>query len=122
MTHDRTTDTAGAGSPAPAVPSADPGAAGGAGDVITPGARVELDRIRRRWAELPIDRAEARMPVLRRLLADLARRSAPVPTPVPDLGPAVVVDQLTVLVWDACAAGAGDGIPQLLTEARRELG
>ena len=122
MTHDRTTDTAGAGSPAPAVPSAGPGAAGGAGDVITPGARVELDRIRRRWAELPVDRAEARMPVLRRLLADLARRSAPVPTPVPDLGPAVVVDQLTVLVWDAYAEGHGEGIPALLTDARRALG
>ena len=122
MTHDRTTDTAGAGSPAPAVSSAGPGAAGGGADVVAPEARVELDRIRRRWAELPVDRAEARMPVLRRLLADLAPRSAPVPTPVPDLGPAVVVDQVTVLVWDAYAAGRGDGIPQLLTEARRELG
>jgi len=62
------------------------------------------------------------MPVLRRLLVDLAPRSAPVPTPVPDLGPAVVVDQLIVLVWDAYAAGVGDGILQRLTEARRELG
>ena len=26
---------------------------------------------------------------------------------VPDLGPGVVMDQLTVLVYDACAAGAG---------------
>jgi hypothetical protein len=41
---------------------------------------------------------------------------------VPDLGPAVVVDQLTVLVWDAYAAGRGAGIPELLTAARRELG
>ena len=122
MTHDRTTDTAGAGSPAPAVPSAGPGAEGGTVDVVAPDARVELERIGRRWAELPVDRAEARMPVLRRLLVDLAPRSAPVPTPLPDLGPAVVVDQLTVLVWDAYAVGAGDGIPQRLTEARRELG
>ena len=140
MTHDRTTDTAGAGSPAPAVSSAVPTTAGGA-DVVAPEARVELDRIRRRWSELPVDRAEVRMPVLRRLLADLAPRSLPLiadhppraaaerpavvgdPQPVvPDLGPAVVVDQLTVLVWDAYAAEGGDGIPQLLTEARRELG
>ena len=94
----------------------------GAVDVVAPEARVELDRIRRRWAELPIDRAEARMPVLRRLLVDLAPRSAPVPTPVPDLGPAVVVDQLTVLVWDAYASGRGDGIPQLLTERPARAG
>ena len=119
MTHDSTTDTAGAGSPAPAVPSpptdSEPPAPV---DVVAPEARVELDRIRRRWAELPLDRAQARMPVLRRLLADLA----PHATPVPDLGPAVVVDQLTVLVWDAYANDRGDGIPVLLTRARRELG
>ena len=112
MTLDRTTDTAGAGSPAPAVSSVHPASA----DVVATEARVELDRIRRRWAELPLDRAEARMPLLRRLIADLAPRSA-----VPDLGPAVVVDQLSVLVWDAYAGGEGDGIPELLTEARRAL-
>jgi len=84
--------------------------------VVTPEARLELDRIRRRWAQLPLDRAEARMPVLRRLLDDLT------PHCVPELGPAVVVDQLTVLVWDAYARGCGDGIPALLTEARRALG
>ncbi len=126
MTEHRSTDTAGAGSPAPAVSSLPPVAevhqpgAGrpASGDVVAPEARLELDRIRRRWAELPIDRAEARMPVLRRLLADLAPRS----TPVPDLGPAVVVDQVAVLVWDAYAAGGGDGIPQRLADVRRELG
>ena len=119
MTVDRTTDTAGAGSPAPAVPSpptdSEPPAPV---DVVAPEARVELDRIRRRWAELPLDRAQARMPVLHGLLADLAPRS----TPVPDLGPAVVVDQVAVLVWDAYAAGGGDGIPQRLADVRRELG
>ena len=109
---------------------------GAGADVVAPEARVELDRIRRRWAELPLERAEARMPLLRRLLADLTPRSSRqlrIPTGVrpgwcdpqpvvPDLGPAVVVDQLTVLVWDAYANGRGDGIPELLTAARRELG
>ena len=155
MTVDRTTDTAGAGSPAPAVSSVEPepgatthgdGPAGGgrpaSGDVVAHEARVELDRIRRRWAELPLERAEAAMPALRRLLADLAPRSlrllADIPpaggrpgpgdvghpqgVAVPDLGPAVVVDQLTVLVRDAYAAGCGDGIPELLARARRDLG
>jgi len=141
---------AGAGSPAPAVPSVHPGGTFGdpgadAGrpasvDVVASQARTELDRIRRRWAELPIAAAEQRMPVLRHLLADLAPRTFPrllaLQPPerpqaevagaqevaeVPDLGPAVVVDQLSVLVWDAYAQGNGDGIPDLLTAARRAL-
>jgi len=141
VTEHLTNDTAGAGSPAPAVSSGSPDAAGAGADVVAPEARVELDRIRRRWAELPLDRAESRMPVLRRLLADLAPRSFPLiadhpprtaaerpaevgdpQSVVPDLGPSVVVDQLSVLVWDAYATGRGDGIPGLLTGARRELG
>ena len=144
MTEHSTHDTAGAGSPAPAVSSVPPDAVPARADVVAPEARVELDRIRRRWAELPLDRAVAGMPLLRSLLADLARRSDPrlvadqrrldalrgaeeVGGPqsvaaVPDLGPAVVVDQLAVLVWDAYATGNGDGIPELLRAARRDLG
>ena len=123
MTH-RTSGTAGAGSPAPAVPSPPTAAGQSPADVVPPEARLELDRIRRRWAELPLDRAERRMPVLQRLLADIASRTVVLTEPparVPDLGPAVVVDQLPVLVWDACAAGRGDGIPPLLTDLRRHL-
>ena len=141
MTDGLTTDTAGAGSPAPAVSSSAPVVGAGGADIVPHDARVELDRIRRRWGELPLSRAEDRMPVLRHLLADLAPRTAALPATrpeeqlpspltgaagplpvVPDLGPAVVVDQLTVLVWDAYANGRGDGIPLLLGTARRELG
>ena len=127
MTADSTHDTAGAGPPAPAVASAHPGEADASAgraaslDVVPVEARTELDRIRRRWTELPLAQAEGRMPLLRRLLADLAPRSAEATTPVPDLGPGVVVDQLTVLVWDAYAGGRGDGVPELLTRARRAL-
>jgi len=149
VTVDRTTDTAGAGSPAPAVSSPPPvarvpgpGAARPASaDIVAPQARVELDRMRRRWAELPLEQALAGMPLLRHLLAELAPRSsrptadpppgAATPTAaevaedprpvVPDVGPAVVIDQLAVLVWDAYAAGRGDGIPELLRAARRRL-
>jgi hypothetical protein len=120
VTEDRTTDTAGAGSPAPAVSSVPPRTPRPGADVVAPEARLELDRIRRRWGELSLDRAEAGMPLLRRLLADLAPRSGG--GEVPDLGPAVVVDQVAVLVWDAYASGRGDGIPGLLTRARRDLG
>ena len=127
MTEGSTHDTAGAGSPAPAVVSAHPGGVGApAGraasvDVAPVEARTELERIRRRWAELPLVQAQGRMPLLRRRLADLAPRSAEATATVPDLGPGVVVDQLTVLVWDAYAGGRGDGIPELLTRARRDL-
>jgi hypothetical protein len=123
VTVGRTTDTAGAGSPAPAQSSLRPTAGTTASvDVVAPEARTELDRIRRRWAALPLERAESRMPLLRHLLADLARRSAPGEVTVADQGPAVVADQLTVVVWDAYAAGRGDGIPDLLADLRRALG
>ena len=118
MTEDSTNDTAEAGSPAPAVSSV-PGAV--SVDVVPPEARVELDRLRRRWGELPLARAEAAMPLLRHLLDDLGRRSAPEESSVPDLGPGVVAHQLAVLVWDAYAVGRGDGIPALLTDLRRTL-
>ena len=119
MTEDSTNDTAGAGSPAPAVPSV-PGPR--SVDVVPREARVELDRLGRRWGELPLARAEAAMPLLRRLLDDLGRRSAPEESSVPDLGPGVVAHQLAVVVWDAYAVGRGDGIPALLTDLRRTLG
>ena len=132
MTEDDSTDTAGTGRPVPAVPSvAGPAtsaherpqdAGRPAHDVVAPEARVELDRIRRRWAELPLAHAQSRMPLVRSLLADLGPRSAPVRAAVPDLGPAAVADQLSVLVWDAYAAGRGDGIPALLSDVRRTLG
>ena len=118
MTQDRPNDPAGAGSPAPAVSSA------GAPDVVPPQARVELDRIRRRFGELTVDRADAGLPSLRRLLDDLATRwpaDGGSEGPPRDLGPAVAVDQLTAVVWDAYATDRGDGIPQLLTELRRAL-
>ena len=123
MTEDATHDTAGAGSPAPAVLSP---------DLLDPRARVELERLARRWGELSLARAQGRMPLLRAALATLARLTphptprliAPQPRSGATSGPlgAVVIDQLAVLVWDAYAASRGDGIPDLLTDLRRELG
>jgi hypothetical protein len=128
VTQDSTHDPAGAGPPAPAVVSAHPGRTGAdagrpaSARVVPEDARTELDRIGRRWAELPLAQAQARMPVLRRLLGDLAVRSAGASAQVPDLGPGVVVEQLTVLVHDAYLAGRGEGITVLLTETRRAIG
>lgn len=79
----------------------------------------ELTRVVRRWRELPLDHAESFLPTVRRLVDELAGE------PVPDLGPAVVMDQLRVVVYDACAA-AGErrptGIRDRLAELRRTLG
>jgi hypothetical protein len=55
------------------------------------------------------------MPAVRGVLADLADDS------VPDLGPAVVMDQLTVLVYDACQARRSDGLEDRLADLRRAL-
>jgi len=119
VTTDRTHDTAGTGSPAPAVPSvgrtSDP-------DVLPEDARRELDRIRTRWAQLPLGRAEVALPRVRDLLGVLAARTVGASgATVPDLGPALVPDQLAVLVWDACASGAGDDVTDLLADLRRAL-
>lgn len=118
MTQADTHDTAGAGSPAPAVPSA--GGAPGH-DVVPEDVRRELDRIRTRWAQLPLDRAQAALPTVRTLFDDLAARTAGTGATVPDLGPALVPDQLAVLVWDACAAGRGEQLAVALTDLRRAL-
>ncbi|MGL4743480.1 MAG: hypothetical protein ACRCXL_03710 [Dermatophilaceae bacterium] len=139
MSEIRRTGSAGSGSPGPAEPvpgrtghppaetsggspagSARPTAAGS--DAVAPEARRELDRIRRRWSELPLAQAADAAPRLRALLTDLATRTTPSPAPPPaDLGPAVLVDQLAVLVWDAYALNRADGILGRLTTLRRTL-
>ena len=68
----------------------------------------------RRWQQLPLDHALSCVPTVRRLLDDLAAPGGP----VPDLGPAVLMDQLTVLVYDTCAAGAAAGDPAADLTAR----
>ena len=80
---------------------------------------VELDRIRRRFTELSVADAQEGMRLALPLLADLGARLGR--GPVPDLGPAAVPDQLTVLVFDAYAAGCGEGVAEALAEVRRAL-
>jgi hypothetical protein len=58
-----------------------------------------------RWQQLPLDHALSRVPRVRLLLEDLAGCA------VPDLGPAVLMDQLTVLVYDACEASRPGNAP-----------
>lgn len=81
----------------------------------------------RRWQQLPLDHALSCMPRVRLLLDHLAASTVPVASPaatVPDLGPAAVMDQLTVLVYDACEAGSVDpaDLTTRLGDLRRQLG
>lgn len=64
------------------------------GPVVPDDVREELTRAVRRWQQLPVDRAVASAPAVHGLLADLAGE------PLPDLGPAVLMDQLRVVVFD----------------------
>jgi hypothetical protein len=71
----------------------------------------ELKRVVERWHQLPLDRALSRMPSVRVLVQSLAERvagsqGAPA-RQVPDLGPAAVMDQLTVMVHDLYRARPG---------------
>jgi hypothetical protein len=75
----------------------------------------ELARVVQRWRQLPLDHAQSCMPSVRLLVESLAGE------PVPDLGPGVVMDQLTVMVFDACAAGRCEELSQRLADLRRSL-
>jgi hypothetical protein len=66
-----------------------------------------------RWQQLPLGHALSCVPGVRLLLEDLAGGA------VPDLGPAVLMDQLTVLVYDACEASGPGGASTRHTEIAR---
>ena len=99
---------------------------------------TELQRVVQRWHQLPLDRAQSYSGRVRALVQSLADRVAEVTgTPaslVPDCGPATVMDQLTVLVYDTCAADvtsartstlartSAPALGQDLASLRRELG
>ena len=98
--------------------------------------RTELERVVERWRQLPLDHALSSAGRVRALVQSLADRVAQavtgVPAPaVPDCGPATLMDQLTVMVYDASAAlvtPTGTSTPtgmstlaQDLASLRREL-
>ncbi|MDQ1536737.1 MAG: hypothetical protein QOE58_1130 [Actinomycetota bacterium] len=67
-------------------------------------------RVVERWHQLPLDHALSYVPQVRALVQYLADQVAQAtgiqPQEIPDLGPATLMDQLTVLVYDASAARA----------------
>lgn len=86
------------------------------------GVAAELRRVTDRWRALPLADAERRTATVRTLLDGLAASTAPDAGPVPDLGPAVLPDQLAVLIQDAAAAGEDpDVLEARLAALRRAL-
>ena len=75
-----------------------------------------------RWQQLPLDHALSRMPLVRDLVQSLADRVAGLRgrarSLVPDLGPAIVIEQLRVMVFDACAASPDADPTDLANELR----
>jgi hypothetical protein len=78
-----------------------------------------------RWRQLPLDHALSYAGRVRGLVQSLADSVAVAggvpPCVVPDLGPATLMDQLTVLVHDASAASLTAALADDLASLRREL-
>ncbi|RKT78427.1 hypothetical protein DFJ68_1872 [Terracoccus luteus] len=98
---------------------------------IPPGVAVELRRMVERWQQLPLDHALSRSPAVCEAVQRLADRAAVAgghpdgAPPVPDLGPAVLMDQLTVVVHDVCALSPrreDADVAALLTGIRHAVG
>ncbi len=86
------------------------------GPALPVAVEAELRRIALRWAQLAFASAADRMPLVHSVVEALAGE------PVPDLGPAVVIDQLRVVAYDACVAGAHEAdIATRLVALRRSL-
>jgi len=70
-----------------------------------------LERVAQRWRQLPLDRALSYAGRVRALVQSLADEVASAtglpPTAVPDCGPATLMDQLRVMVYDVMLQEAG---------------
>jgi hypothetical protein len=90
---------------------------------------LELERVVERWRQLPLDHALSYAGLVRTLAQSLADRVAQATgvhaSAIPDCGAATLMDQLTVMVYDASAAAvpsAGTStLAQDLVSLRREL-
>lgn len=72
---------------------------------------IELERVAQRWRQLPLDHATSHSRRVRSLvqsLADGVADATGVPSAmVPDCGPQTLMDQLSVMVYDASLTQAG---------------
>ncbi|MEI2730707.1 MAG: hypothetical protein V9G08_01615 [Dermatophilaceae bacterium] len=87
--------------------------------------QTELARLAQRWHQLPLRQAlssAGRLRAAAQELADsLVRDAGGATIPLSDLGPACALDQLTVLVYDACVGGRVEGLAERLAVLRRDL-
>lgn len=96
------------------------------GDPVPDEVRRDLRRIADRWLVLPVGDAVGAAAAVRRAAQRLVEATAAAAETdggrLPDLGPAVVVDQLVVTVFDACAAGVpGAEVAAVVADLRRSL-
>jgi hypothetical protein len=95
------------------------------GSPVNPAVETELERVAGRWRQLPLDRAllySGRVRLLVQSLADRAAELSGIPSAVvPDLGPATLMDQLTVMVFDASVISIPSTLEEELAKLRREL-
>lgn len=84
----------------------------------------EIERLVRRWQQLPAHQALSSADLVRALVdelaVDTADRTGRAHEPVPDLGHGALIDQLTVLAYDARHAGVPD-VDTRLADLRRVL-
>ncbi|GAB94076.1 hypothetical protein BJY21_003405 [Kineosphaera limosa] len=93
-------------------------------DPVPPAARRELERLARRWQQLPLDRALRCVPAVHALaqrFADQAVAPSLTGDRLPDLGPAVVIDQLIVTTHDLAAARAATPTAEPTVDIAAEL-
>ena len=89
---------------------------------------AELDRLTQRWHQLPLGQAVSAAEVVfaaAQALADATARAHGIPgMPLPHVherdGPAIVMDQLSVTVFDATQAGVTD-LAEVLRRLRADL-
>jgi len=84
---------------------------------------IELQRVVERWRQLPLDRALSYAAPVRALVQSLAdgvaEASGSASSVVPDLGPATLMDQLTVMVHDRCAGASTEQAGRLAPRLAR---
>jgi hypothetical protein len=95
------------------------------GSPVPRAVETELERVAERWRQLPLDRALSYSERVRALVQSLADRAAQrggiPPAVVPDLGPATLMDQLTVMVYEVSIISMPSTLEEDLASLRRDL-
>lgn len=91
-------------------------------DPRPPDVLVELNRVVRRWQQLPLDRAVSLSGEVRASAQHLLT-AASCTDELPEVSPAATIDQLRVVVFDVCASGCTAAVVgDALVGLRRRIG